>query len=153
MLNYFVGIQKEIIGTEDLNSVYGGTMIEHIVGQELLAQQYSALHGLNFWVREKNTAVAEIDYLYQYEGKLIPVEVKSGAEGRLRSLHQFMDIASHNMAIRFYAGELSISVLTTPGQKTFYLLNLPYFLISQIDAYLRWFEEEIKKIIAGETKS
>ena len=152
MLNYFVGIQKEIIGTDDLNSVYGGTMIEHIVGQELLARQYSALHGLNFWVRDKNTAVAEIDYLYQYEGKLIPVEVKSGADGRLRSLQLFMDMAPHHMAIRFYAGELSISVLTTPLQKTFYLLNLPYFLVSQIEAYLPWLKEEIKKIMAGETK-
>ena len=153
MLNYFTGIQKEIIGTADLDSVYGGTMIEHIAGQELLARQYSALHGLNFWIREKNTAVAEIDYIYQYKGKLIPVEVKSGADGRLRSLHLFMDMAPHNIAIRFYAGELRISVLTTPGQKIFYLLNLPYFLISQIEAYLPWFEEEIKKIIAGEIKS
>lgn len=153
MLNYFTGIQKEIIGTEDLDSVYGGTMIEHIAGQELLARQYSALHGLNFWIREKNTAVAEIDYIYQYKGKLIPVEVKSGADGRLRSLHLFMDMAPHNIAIRFYAGELRISVLTTPGQKIFYLLNLPYFLVSQIEAYLPWFEEEIKKIIAGETNS
>lgn len=50
-------------------------MIEHITGQELLARQYSALHGLNFWVREKNTASAEIDYLYVYDGKLIPIEV------------------------------------------------------------------------------
>ena len=153
MLNYFTGIQKEIIGTEDLDAVYGGTMIEHIAGQELLARQYSALHGLNFWIREKNTAVAEIDYIYQYKGKLIPVEVKSGADGRLRSLHLFMDLAPHKIAIRFYAGEPGISVLTTPGQKTFYLLNLPYFLISQIEAYLPWFEEEIKKIIAGEIKS
>ena len=153
MLNYFTGIQKEIIGTEDLDEVYSGTMIEHIAGQELLARQYSALHGLNFWIREKNTAVAEVDYLYQYKGKLIPVEVKSGADGRLRSLHLFMDMAPHNIAIRFYAGELRISVLTTPGQKIFYLLNLPYFLVSQIEAYLPWFEEEIKKIIAGEIKS
>lgn len=153
MLNYFVGIQKEIIGTEDLHSVYGGIMIEHIVGQELLARQYSALHGLNFWVREKNTAVAEIDYLYQYDGKLIPVEVKSGADGRLRSLHLYMDMAPHNMAIRFYAGRQTISVLTTPGQKTFYLLNLPYFLVSQIENYLQWFEEEIKRMVSDESKA
>lgn len=149
MLNYFVGIQTDIIGTEDLHSVYGGRMIEHIVGQELLARQYSALHCLNFWVREKNTAQAEIDYLYQYEGKLIPVEVKSGSEGRLRSLHLFMDIAPHNMAIRYYSGAMNISVLTTPAQKVFFLLNLPYFLVSQIEDYLPWFEREIRKLTAS----
>lgn len=146
MLNYFVGIQKEILGSDDLSSVYQGTMIEHIAGQELLARQYSALHGLNFWVREKNTASAEIDYLYPYSGKLIPVEVKSGAEGKLRSLHLFMDMAPHNMALRFYAGNVSISTITTPGKKTFYLLNLPYCLVSQIESYLAWFEEEVKHL-------
>ena len=145
MLNYSVGIQKDILGTEDLSTIYHGTMIEHIVGQELLAKQYNALHGINFWVREKPTAVAEVDYLYQYDSKLIPVEVKSGAEGTLKSLHQFMNLASHKMAIRFYAGNVSISEIKTPGEKLYYLLNLPYFLVSQIDGYLKWFEEEIEK--------
>jgi uncharacterized protein len=143
MLNYFVGIQQEVLGTQDLNTIYQGTMIEHIIGQELLACQYSALHGLNFWVKEKGSSTAEIDYLYLYDGKLIPVEVKSGAEGKLKSLHIFMDMAPHNMAIRCYAGELSIHPITTPGGKVFYLLNLPYFLISQIESYIKWFEAEV----------
>lgn len=145
MLNYSVGIQKEILGTEDLSAIYHGTMIEHIVGQELLAKQYNALHGINFWVREKPTALAEIDYLYQHGSKLIPVEVKSGSEGRLKSLHLFMDLAPHNMAIRFYAGNVSISEIKTQEGKLYYLLSLPYFLVSEIDGYLKWFEEEIEK--------
>jgi predicted AAA+ superfamily ATPase len=144
MLNYTVGIQKDILGTEDLSAIYQGTMIEHIVGQELLAKQYNALHGINFWVKEKSTALAEIDYLYQYGSKLIPVEVKSGSEGRLKSLHMFMDLAPHNMAIRFYAGDVSISEINTSEGKLYYLLNLPYFLVSQIDGYLKWFEKEIE---------
>jgi len=147
MLNYFVGLQKEILGTEDLSSVYQGTMIEHITGQELLASQYSALHGIQFWVREKNASSAELDYIYVYDGKLIPLEVKSGPTGKLRSLHQFMDMAPHNMAVRFYAGDLSISTVTTPEQKEFYLLNLPYFLVSQLEKYLDWFQSEIFKIV------
>lgn len=145
MLNYIIGIQKEILGTEDLSAVYQGTMIEHIVGQEFLAKQYSALHGINFWVREKAGATAEIDYLYQYDSKLIPIEVKSGTEGRLRSLHLFMDLAPHQMAVRFYAGDVDITPITTPQQKQYYLLSLPYFLVSQIDGYLEWFESEIGK--------
>jgi predicted AAA+ superfamily ATPase len=145
MLNYSVGIQKDILGTEDLSSIYHGTMIEHIVGQELLAKQYNPLHGINFWVREKSTASAEIDYLYQYDSKLIPIEVKSGSEGKLKSLHMFMDLVPHNMAIRFYAGNVSITEIKTPAEKKYYLLNLPYFLVSQIDGYLKWFEGEIEK--------
>lgn len=76
MLNYFVGLQQEILGTADLNSVYHGTVIEHIVGQESLARQYTALRGLAFWVREKSTSSSEVDYLFLYKEKLVPLEVK-----------------------------------------------------------------------------
>jgi predicted AAA+ superfamily ATPase len=140
MLNYFVGIRQEILGTADLSNVYQGTIIEHIVGQELLARQYSALHGLAFWVREKNASSAEVDYLFRYKEKLVPVEVKSGSAGTLRSLAMFMDSAPHNIAVRFYAGEILTSTITTPNGKPVHLLNLPYYLVSQIEAYLAWFE-------------
>jgi predicted AAA+ superfamily ATPase len=145
MLNYFVGLQQEILGTTDLNSVYQGMVIEHIVGQELLARQYSVVRGLAFWVREKSSSSAEVDYLFSYKEKLVPVEVKSGATGTLRSLLVFMDVAPHSMAVRFYAGEILISTITTPSGKTVHLLNLPYYLVSQIEKYLEWFETQIVK--------
>ena len=137
LLNYFAGIQKEILSTDDLNKVYQGTMIEHLVGQELLAFQHQALSALHFWVREKSTSVAELDYLFPYEGKLIPIEVKSGSDGKLRSLHLFMDAAPHRTAVRFYAGEFSITKALTPKGKEFDLINLPYYAVSQIDRYLK----------------
>jgi len=144
MLNYFAGIQKEILGTVDLNKVYQGTMIEHLVGQELLASQFNALSSLNFWVREKQTSSAEVDYIWPFEGKLMPIEVKSGAEGKLRSLHLYMDLAPHQMALRFYAGEISITDASTPGGKKYKLLNLPYYLVSQTEYYLQWFQQQIR---------
>ncbi len=149
MMNYFLGVQKEIINTTDLNQVYQGAVIEHLVGQELLARQFNALSSLNFWVREKKTSSAEVDYVYPYEGKLIPLEVKSGKEGKLKSLHLFMDEAPHQLAIRFYAGHINITPVTTLQGKVYHLLSLPYYLVSQIDKYLPWFEEEVKKISAG----
>src|SRR5690606_349281 len=91
LMNYLLQIQKKIIGSDDLHKVYQGTMIEHLVGQELLAHQYKALSSLYFWTREKKTSDAEVDYIIPFDGKLIPVEVKSGKEGKLRSLHQFMN--------------------------------------------------------------
>lgn len=145
MLNYFVGLQKEIIGTRDLHEVYQGTLIEHLIGQEILAFQYQALSGLSFWVRDKPTSSAEIDYIYPFDGKLIPVEVKAGKEGRLRSLHQYMDLAPHIMAIRFYAGPLQLNQSMTPAGKKYYLLNLPYYLASQLDQYLAWLASQIIK--------
>ncbi len=142
MLNFFVGIQKEILGTPDLNSIYQGTMIEHLVGQELLAFQYSTLSNLNFWVRERKESSAEVDFTYLFEGKLIPIEVKSGAVGKLKSLHLFMDEAPHNLGIRFYAGELNFTETITPHGKKFKLLNLPYYLVSQIEQYINWLQNQ-----------
>lgn len=138
MLNYFLGVRQEIIGSTDLSHVYKGTIIEHITGQELLASQFSALHGLAFWVREKTTSSAEVDYLYKFREKLVPIEVKSGSTGKLRSLFQFMDMTSHNLAVRVNAGELQITNVTTPGGKKVQLLNLPYYLVSQMEGYLGW---------------
>jgi len=138
LINYSVGIQKDIIGTSDLHSVYQGTIIEHLVGQELLSNQYFASSSLQFWVREKKTSNAEVDYIFPFEGKLIPIEVKSGKEGTLRSLHQFMEEAPHTLAIRFYSGELSITEAKTPSGKEYKLLNLPYYLGTQLEKYLEW---------------
>jgi len=147
MLNYFVGLQKDILETKDLQNVYKGTMIEHLVGQEILAFQYRALSSLAFWVRDKKDSSAELDYLYLFDSKLIPIEVKSGADGRLKSLHLFMDLAAHTLAIRFYAGELKLSEVTTPLGKKFHLLNLPYYLVSQLDTYLEWFQKNNTRIV------
>ena len=139
LLNYFVGIQKEIIGTDDLNKIYQGTLIEHLIGQEILAFQYNALSALHFWVREKKESTAEVDYLFPYDGLIIPIEVKSGKEGTLKSLHSYMDLAPHDMAIQFYAGALNITNAITKNGKQYQILNLPYFLGSQIEQYIAWF--------------
>jgi len=139
LLNYFVGIQKQIIGSDDLNSIYQGTLIEHLIGQEILSFQYNALSALNFWVKEKKESTAEVDYLFSYNGLIIPIEVKSGATGTLKSLHSFMDLAPHDIAIRFYAGALKITNAITQKGKHYQILNLPYYLGSQIEKYIAWF--------------
>jgi len=139
LLNYYVGIQKDIIGTDDLNSIYQGTMIEHLIGQELLAFQFGALSKLHFWVREKKGSSAEVDYLFQFNSMVIPIEVKSGADGSLKSLHSYMDSAPHGYAMRLYSGQLKITNAVTANGKPFQILNLPYYLGTQIEKYLSWF--------------
>jgi len=136
LMNYSVGIQYDILGTTDLHSVYQGTMIEHLVGQELLAKQSSALAGLHFWVKEKNSSTAEVDYLYPYRGKLIPIEVKSGADGRLKSLHIFMAASPQTFAVRFYSGMYAVTEAKSVEGKPYTLINMPYYLVSQLDKYL-----------------
>lgn len=138
MLNYFAGFQKELFGSGNIDSVYQGKIAEHIVGQELLACQSSPLYKLHFWIREKKQSNAEVDFLIQYEDILVPVEVKSGATGRLRSLHQFMDRTQHKYAVRIYSGQLEVNRIKTLTGKNFTLLNLPFYLAGSIPKYLEW---------------
>ncbi len=138
MLNYFGGFQKDLFGANGIDSVYQGKIAEHIVGQELLAAETSPLFRLQFWSREKKQSNAEVDFLIQYEGLLIPVEVKSAATGRLRSLHQFIDRAPHKYAVRIYSGQLEINQIKTFNGKECLLLNLPFYLTGSIVEYLKW---------------
>jgi predicted AAA+ superfamily ATPase len=142
LVNFFSGIQTEVFGTSDLNTLYGGRIIEHLVGQELLAGHDSMLFSPHFWVREKNQSNAEVDFVLAHGNKVIPIEVKSGATGRLRSLHSFMDQVEHSWAVRLYAGPLSVETVQTLEGKSYQLLNLPYFLSGQLENYLDWFISE-----------
>ena len=121
LVNFYAGIQKELFQSDDISHLYEGRIAEHIIGQELLALNNSSLHRMNFWVREKKQSNAEVDYVIAYHDKLIPIEVKSGATGRLRSLHQYIDLAPHHYAIRFYSGKVQIDSIQTISKKPFYL--------------------------------
>ncbi|TVR84884.1 MAG: DUF4143 domain-containing protein [Saprospirales bacterium] len=145
LVNYSLGIQKSMVGISDLHQTYQGILIEHLVGQELIAHQYRALAKTNFWIREKKSSDAEVDYLFQYRDKLVPVEVKSGKSGKLKSLHMFMDKAPHDLAVRFYSGSFKIDHLKTASGKKFKLLNLPYFCGGKIDQYIEWALDEAGK--------
>jgi hypothetical protein len=79
-------------------------------------------------VREKKQSNAEVDYLLPCGDALIPVEVKAGKTGALRSLHQFMEQTQHPYAVRLYTGPLEKRQVITPAGREFTLLSLPYFL-------------------------
>ncbi|MGE3727816.1 MAG: ATP-binding protein [Candidatus Sericytochromatia bacterium] len=136
LLNYFVGLQNHFFGQEDLHGFYRGLIAEHIVGQELLALAVNPLQKLCFWVREKKQSNAEVDFVLQHGEFIIPIEVKAGASGTLRSLHQFIDAASHGLAVRLYHGSYQVQESITPSGNAYTLYNLPYFLAGKIRAYL-----------------
>lgn len=139
LLNYAVGLQGYFFQFDDLHAFYQGLLAEHIVGQELMALDMNTDKKISFWVREQKQSNAEVDFVLPYKHYVIPLEVKAGKTGSLRSLHQFMERADHSYAVRLYAGELQVSEVSTPGGKIFKLLNLPYFLAGKIYDYLRWF--------------
>ncbi len=136
LLNHVVGLQNEFVSMQGLNDIYQGRIAEHIVGQTLLAADLLPNSDLNFWVREKKQSSAEVDFIVPYQDKLIPVEVKSGTAGKLKSLHQFIDRAPHDIAVRIYAGPFSIETHKTIAGKSYRLVNLPFYLAHQIRDYL-----------------
>jgi len=138
-------LQGEMIGLADLSDFYRGKIIQHLISQELMSIHNDPGFRPQFWVREKKGSDAEIDLVYQYGQKIIPLEIKSGEKGTLRSLHQFVNAANHPFAVRFYAGKLKIEDAKTPDGKPYQLLNLPYFLGTKITEYLQYFIDESRK--------
>jgi len=143
LVTYFAGLQGDLINAPDIDRVFRGKIAEHIVGQEILTTDPSPLYGLHFWVREKKQSTAEMDFVLPLSRGLIPIEVKSGPVGRLRSLHQFMDLVDHPFAIRLYGYQLRIDSIKTLSGKPFHLLNLPYYLAGKLAVYLEWFIERV----------
>jgi uncharacterized protein len=69
----------------DLLDIYRGKLAEQFVGQEL--KQIGSAE-LFYWARDKKGSEAEVDYIIQNsQGEIVPIEVKSGAAGSLKSLH------------------------------------------------------------------
>ncbi|MFC1799702.1 ATP-binding protein [Candidatus Eisenbacteria bacterium] len=140
LINFYVGLQEQFFKYEDVGSFYRGILAEHLTGQELLASDPTRQRKLSFWTREKPQSSAEVDFVVQHGEYVIPVEVKSGAVGSLRSLQEFVDRASHPFAVRIFGGALSPNVnASTRKGKSYRLLNLPYFLTGKLQDYLRWF--------------
>jgi len=140
LVNYFAGVQKEVFSTTDLLDVYNGKIIEHIVGQELIATSNDMINKPLFWVREKEGTSAELDFLVRIDGNAIPVEVKSGKSGKLKSLHQYIEMSDSQLAIRLYAGKFQVDKLQTQKGKPFTLLSLPYYLVGQLKNYIETYK-------------
>ncbi len=137
LLNYFSGIQKDIFKIDNLLDTYKGKIAEHIAGQELMANSNSLFFSLLFWVRNKKDSMAEIDFLYKYNATAIPIEVKSGKIGKLKSLLQYIDLSDIDFAVRIYAGKFNIEKHKTLKGKEFTLMNLPYYLTGNIHNYIK----------------
>jgi len=86
----------------DIMLVNSGAVAEQAVGQHLLhSQPFYKQPDLYYWMREKRNSEAEIDYVISEGATIVPVEVKSGKTGRLKSLHQFIHAKKTRIAVRF----------------------------------------------------
>ncbi|HNZ07647.1 MAG TPA: AAA family ATPase [Candidatus Cloacimonadota bacterium] len=135
-VNAQAGIHDQYFTATGLHSIYKGVAMEHLVGQQLLSM--ASAHGfkLGTWVRNARSSSAEVDFVIIWRGRMIPIEVKAGKTGTLKSLLLFMEECDHDLAVRVYDGQTKWETLTTPSGKQFRLLNLNLGLNTQLISYL-----------------
>jgi len=144
ILNYILRISAKMLALNDLSQSYKGAVIPHIITQELISIQSKKVELPHFWVREKKQASSEVDLVYAIDEKVIPIEIKSGSTGSLKSLHQFVERTNHPYAVRIYSGEFEILKAKTPNGTPYLLMNLPYYLGTLIPEYLTYFIKNYK---------
>jgi predicted AAA+ superfamily ATPase len=112
-----MGISEETYLAQDLLGVYRGAVTEQFVGQQLCALKKPFEDPeLFYWKRKAPGSDAEVDYLYQHGETIIPVEVKSGTTGSLKSLRMFMAENHSPIGVRFSMYPLSFhdGILSIP---------------------------------------
>lgn len=134
--NYMVGIQDKYYTEDNLNSIFKGAAMEQVVGQQLISMQQRYGYKLYYWVRDSRGASAEIDYLLVWNNQLIPIEVKAGKTGTMKSLFLFMEESDTTLAVRVYDGENNVETVQTKNGKQFTILHLHLGLLTKMFAYL-----------------
>ena len=132
----------------DINLVNSGAIAEQVVGQLLqTVEPFYVEPSLCYWVRERKSSNAELDYLIQHGINIIPIEVKSGNAGTLKSLHVFMNEKQLSTAVRINSDTLSLTKVDVKihqeQQVKYNLLSIPFYMISQIHRLLESLSDEL----------
>lgn len=134
LMNYKAEVREEVFSVSDISDAYRGHVAEQIVGQELLAHTTKVSERRYFWVGNKRNSTAEVDFVLKRQPYVLPIEVKSGTNAHLRSLHLFMSDAPHDFAIRVWSNQMSVDEVKEPSTgKVFRLLNIPYYYVGLLD--------------------
>jgi len=111
-------IPADILLQENFFALNRGSTMEQLVGQELLAYTLPEEDGsLYYWDREKKGSTAEIDYIVAVDNHVIPIEVKAGSTGRLKSLQVFMQEKKCLLGIKISMDKLELknNILCIPA--------------------------------------
>jgi predicted AAA+ superfamily ATPase len=126
----------QITTTNEVILINSGGIAEQVTGQLLRTVSLSYVEPeLYYWLREgKNSA--EIDYIVQQGARLIPIEVKAGSTGSLKSLHLFMGLKKLPLALRINSdlpSQTDVHIKDREGNDIKYiLLSIPFYLLGQI---------------------
>jgi hypothetical protein len=113
-----------MIDASDVTTVNDGKLAEQFVGQEIVAYAKSYERPeLYYWQREKRGSDAEVDYVIEVKSHVIPIEVKAGPKGHLRSLRQFMTEKNSPLGV-----QISEAPLSYRNQ----ILSVPFYMIKRL---------------------
>ncbi len=92
---------SDVLISEDFSAVNKGALAELFVGLEWLKSQ-NPFHqeNLYYWSKEAGTGNAEIDYLIDVDGEVVPIEVKSSGTGSMQSMHIFLHQKNRKKGLR-----------------------------------------------------
>ena len=92
---------KQYLVAKDTEMVNRGSLAEVFVGLELISNASpKTRQPLYYWHRESRGSSAEVDYAIQKGNHIIPLEVKAGSKGRMRSMYIFMKERDLNKGFR-----------------------------------------------------
>ena len=81
----------DLIALPPVEFINNDKLAELLVGLELLKSADAFTdRSLFYWHREAANSTAEVDYLVQHNGAVLPIEVKAGRRGAMKSLHMLM---------------------------------------------------------------
>ena len=75
---------ENLFAQNNLNVLFSGSWAEQFVAQQLVCNHSKTL---KYWARTNKNSNAEVDYVIENDGEIIPIEVKYGVAGKLKSVH------------------------------------------------------------------
>ncbi len=141
LVNHLCGITRITVDEMKKRSfINEGKLAEQFVAQHLTCfGRPTSSSVLTYWLREGRSVNAEVDFLVQLEQSIVPIEVKSGKSGSLKSLLQFVSQKGIKKAVRFDLNppamqHVSHKLAQADGSKNveFDLLSLPLYMVEQL---------------------
>ena len=124
LMQNICGLRSQTLMMEDFIEVNAGAVAEQFVAQELLAYRDEFEEpSLYYWAREERSSSAEVDYLAPCLSYALPVEVKAGKTGTLRSMHLFLEK---------YPCPVGVRVSGLPFSDNPPIISVPFYGIKKI---------------------
>lgn len=144
LMNHLSGVTPPMITKpEGVTLANKGRIAEQFVGQHLVASDAGEPPSAHYWLRGGQSGNAEVDYVVSEGEWIVPVEVKSGAAGAIKSLRVFAAAKRPPLAVRFALNRPSREsvrgAVRLGGERRevrFELLSLPLYAVESLPGIL-----------------